>query len=316
MNEKYWGYLIHLSDNMWGDPWSRIRWAHYFPELSLDEDVWKNTIDFLPSQGINMVLIDVGDAVQYERHPEISVKGAWSKDKLKKELDRIRSLGMTPLPKLNFSAGHDSWLGVYSHMLSTPEYYQVCKDCIEEVAELFDRPKYFHLGLDEEDATNQGGQGMIIVRQMELYWHDVYKLLDYCEAAGCTPWVWATYAWTEGHLEEYLRRMPKSVLQSSGWYNRFKKNPDGKYNHNAIETYLALDRHGYQQILTSSCIEGYSKSSYETMEMAKNEMNDSNTLGFMTAPWRNCRFGDRYALMDDAFRFGLAKKEWYPEHCK
>ncbi len=313
MNNKYWGYLIHLSDNMWGDPWSRIRWAHYFPELSLDEDVWKNTIDFLPSQGINMVLIDVGDAIEYERHPEISVKGAWSKDKLKKELDRIRSLGMTPLPKLNFSAGHDAWLGDFSRMLSTPPYYQACKDCIEEVAELFDYPEYFHLGLDEEDTVNQGGQGMMVVRQMELYWHDVYKLLDDCEATGCTPWVWSTYSWAPGHLEEFIRRMPKSVLQSNGWYNRFKKLPDGKYSAIQCDIYKHLDEAGYKQILTSSCIEGYSMSSYETMEMAKNEMNDDNILGFMTAPWRNCRFGDRYALMDDAFRFGLAKKEWYPE---
>ena len=313
MNEKYFGYLIHLSDNMWGDPWSRIRWARYFPELSMDEDVWKNTIDFLPSQGINMVLIDVGDAMQYERHPEISVKGAWSKDKLKKELDRIRSLGMTPLPKLNFSAGHDAWLGDYSRMLSTPPYYEACKDCIEEVAEVFDHPKYFHLGLDEEDPINQGGQGYMVVRQMALYWHDVFKLFDFCEGAGVEPWVWSTLSWNEKERENYFKQMPKSVLQSNGWYNRFKKLPDGTYAAIQCNMYRMLDELGYKQVLTSSCIEGYSMSSYETMEMAKNELCDSNIVGFMTAPWRNCRTGDRYALMDDAYRFGLAKKDWYPE---
>jgi hypothetical protein len=313
MNEKYWGYLIHLSDNMWGDPWSRIRWAHYFPELNLDEDVWKNTIDFLPAQGINMVLIDVGDAVQYERHPELSIKGARSKDKLKKELVRIRSLGMTPFPKLNFSAGHDAWLGDYSRMLSTPKYYEVCKDCIEEVAELFEYPKYFHLGMDEEDAEMQGAQGFICVRQMELYWHDIYKLFDYVETTGCTPWVWTSPRLSEKDLAVYLQRMPKSVLQSNYWYNRFKKLHDGKYTMPHCNLYRTLDELGYQQILCSSCVEGYSMSYYETMEMAKNELNDNNILGFMTAPWRNCHFGDRYALMDDAFRFGLAKKEWYPE---
>ena len=313
MNEKYWGYLIHLSDNMWGDPWSRIRWAHYFPELALDEDVWKNTIDFLPAQGINMVLIDVGDAIEYERHPEISIKGAWSKDKLKKELDRIRSLGMTPFPKLNFSAGHDAWLGDYSRMLSTPKYYEVCKDCIEEVAELFDYPKYFHLGMDEEDAEMQGAQGYICIRQMELYWHDIYKLFDYVESVNCTPWVWTSPRLSEKDMAVYLERMPKSVLQSNYWYNRFKKLPDGSYSMPHCNLYRTLDEQGYQQILCSSCVEGYPMSSYETMEMAKNEMNDNNILGFMTAPWRNCRFEDRYDLMNDAFRFGLAKKEWYPE---
>ena len=315
MSGKYWGYLIHLGENMWGDPWSRIRWAKYYPELSLDEDVWKNTIDFLPSQGINMVLIDVGDAMEYARHPEISVKGAWSKDKLKAELDRIRSLGMTPFPKLNFSAGHDAWLGEYSRMLSTPKYYEVCKDCIEEVAEVFGYPKYFHLGLDEEDPVNQGGLSMIIVRQMELYWHDVYKLFDYCEEAGCTPWVWSTYSWTDGHLEEYLRRMPKSVLQSNGWYNRFKKLPDGTYTAKQINIYKTLDEAGYQQIMTGSLYENYSANYYETMKMAKEELSD-NVLGFMAAPWFNPRTKARYNLLNDAYRFGFAKQEVYPEYCK
>ena len=313
MSKKMWAYLMHLSDNMWGDPWSRIRWAHYFPELSVDEKVWKETIDFLPAQGINTVLIDIGDAIEYERHPEISVKGAWSKDKLKKELDRMRSMGLTPLPKLNFSAGHDAWLGDYSRMLSTPIYYQVCKDCIEEVAELFDQPEYFHIGLDEENPEMQGGQGYMCIRQMELYWHDVYKLLDYVEGAGCTPWVWPGLTWNPKEIDNYLKRMPKSVLQSNWWYNRFKKLPDGKYASEPCNIYGILEEHGFKQVPCCSTCEGYGMSAYETMEMAKNELTDSNLVGFMTAPWHNPRFSEEYILKYDAQKFGLAKKEWYPE---
>ena len=312
-NKKMWAYLMHLSDNMWGDPWSRIRWARYFPELATDETVWKNTIDFLPENGFNTVLIDVGDAIEYERHPEISVKGAWSKDKLKTELDRMRAMGLTPLPKLNFSAGHDAWLGDYSRMLSTPEYYQVCKDCIEEVAEVFGTPEYFHLGLDEENAVMQGGQGYICIRQMELYWHDVYKLFEYVEGAGCTPWVWTSPALDEKDMKVYLERMPKSVLQSNYFYNRFKKLPDGKYAHQFINVYTLLDEHGYKQVPCVSTCEGYSMCAYETMEMFKNEINDANIVGFMTAPWHNPRSSEEYILKYDALKFGLAKKEWYPE---
>ena len=147
MKQKMWAYLMHLSDNMWGDPGSMIKIAPYQPELTTDDKIWKDTIDFLPTQGFNTVLIDIGDAIQYETHPEISVKGAWSKDKLKAELNRMRAMGLTPLPKLNFSAGHDAWLGEYSRMLSTSTYYQVCKDLILEVAEVFGNPEYFHLGI-------------------------------------------------------------------------------------------------------------------------------------------------------------------------
>lgn len=316
MQDKIWGYLMHLGDNMWGDPGSRLRYEPaYYPELQVDDSVWRETIDFLPAQGFNMVLIDVGDGIQYDSHPEISVKGAWPKEKLKAELDRMRAMGLTPYPKLNFSAGHDAWLGVYSRMLSTPKYYEVCRDLILEVAELFDTPKYFHLGLDEEDPINQGGLSMIIVRQMELYWHDVYKLFDYCEEAGVTPWVWSTYSWTDGHLEEYLRRMPKDVLQSNGWYNRFKKLPDGTYTAKQVNIYKTLDEAGYKQIMTGSLYENYSANYYETMKMWKEELSD-NVLGVMAAPWFNPRTKARYNLLNDAYRFGFAKQEVFPEYCK
>ena len=157
--EMIYSYLIHLSDNMWAQPklvlpGDEEKQLH----LNCDDTVWRRVIDFLPGQGYNAVVIDVGDGVRYETHPEISVAGAWSKDKLKAELDYIRSKGMKVIPKLNFSAGHDGWLGKYAMMIATPEYYKVCKDLILEVAELFGTPELFHLGMDEETYGNQIGR--------------------------------------------------------------------------------------------------------------------------------------------------------------
>ena len=313
MSKKMWAYLMHLSDNMWGDPGSRIQIAPYQETLTLDEEVWKQTIDFLPAQGINTVLIDVGDAIEYERHPEISVKGAWSKDKLKKELDRMRAMGLTPLPKLNFSAGHDAWLGVYSRMLSTPIYYQVCKDVIEEVCEVFDTPEYFHLGLEEEDPVNQGGLSMIIVRQMDLLWHDIFYLFDCVEKAGSTPWIWSGLAQDEKMLDTFLQKMPRSVLQSNYFYNRIKKLPDGKYSVHSVNVYGILDEAGFKQVPTVSFFEGYCLNAEQTLTLVKEDLHDDQVRGVMTAPWRNPRTENKYSLLDDAYRFGLAKKKIYPE---
>jgi hypothetical protein len=80
--------------------------------------------------GMNMVVIDVGDAIEYASHPEISVKNAWSSTRLGEELARLRSLGLEPIPKLNFSTAHDQWLHDYSRMVSTPVYYKVCAEVI------------------------------------------------------------------------------------------------------------------------------------------------------------------------------------------
>lgn len=311
MKQKMWAYLMHLSDNMWGDPGAEIPVGEYHSELSVDETVWKETIDFLPSQGFNTVLIDVGDAIQYETHPEISVKGAWSKDKLKKELDRMRSMGLTPIPKLNFSACHDAWLGEYSRMLSTSVYYQVCKDVIAEVAEVFGNPEYFHLGMDEEDATNQKPQSMCCIRQGDLWWHDLYYLFDVCEKVGTRPWVWSGYCWN--NEETFLEKMPKSALQSNYWYNRMKKMPDGLYRELQARVYCTLDEAGYDQVPCTSFVEGYAPYAKETLKLGKEELSKEHLVGYMTAPWRNPRADAKYTLLDDAYRFALARKEIYPE---
>ena len=311
MKEKMWAYFIHLSDNMWMDTWIDKSIAPFYEELSVDENVWRKVLEFLPSQGFNTVLIDVGDAMQYERHPEISVKGAWSKDKLRKELNYIRSLGMTPIPKLNFSACHDAWLKEYSRMLSTPIYYQVCKDLIEEVVEVFDNPEYFHLGMDEEISDYQRAMKFSCVRNGELWWHDVYYLFDVCEKLGTRPWVWSDYCWRNREL--FLEKMPKSALLSNYWYNRMKKNPDGTYKEVAVETYRILEQNGYDQVPTCSSIEGDYFSAERTMELGKEIIAPERLVGYMTAPWHCTRTRDYYYLLHDAYQFGIGKKLLYPE---
>ena len=238
METRLHTYMIKLSTNMWGDEGSSWKYAPYHEELKTDYATWRQVIDYLPSQGFNSVLIDIGDAIQYETHPEISVKGAWSKEMLKKELDHMRSIGLMPIPKLNFSAAHDAWLGIYHRMVSTPVYYEVCKDIIMEVIELFDTPEYFHLGLDEENIDHQKGFSYVCIRQRDLWWHDAYFFFDIVEKAGCRPWVWADYCWEEP--KAYLEKMPRSVLQSNWAYDPIAKNADGSYKSVRYQTYVTL----------------------------------------------------------------------------
>ncbi len=304
-HDMMWAYLIHLSTNMWGDPWSTNRCSGYYGHMHTDETVWRNVIDFLPSQGINTLLIDVGDAICYESHPEIAVKGAWSKDKLKQELDYIRSLGITPLPKLNFSTCHDIWLGIYHRMVSTPQYYQVCADLIKEVCEVFGNPEYFHLGMDEELPEHQAGDVYCVCRQGELWWHDLFFLFDQCEKQGARPWIWSDMCW--GNKEEFLRRMPKSTLQSNWWYRAFERNPDGSFTDHRVETYRDLEKAGFDQVPTSSTF--YCEhSERETAEMMCRDIAPQRLKGMMSAPWFMTAPATYYALLNDAAHLGEAKR--------
>jgi len=313
MKDMIWAYLIHLGSNLWGDPGGTLTSNPYHDHLVTEDRTWRAVIDFLPDQGINTVVIDVADGIQYETHPELAIKGAWSKDKVRAELDYIRSLGMTPIPKLNFSACHDTWLGKYSYMVSTPEYYQVCKNVITEVHELFGQPKYFHLGMDEENLSCQKRYAYCVIRQGDLWWHDAYFFFDVCEKLGTRPWVWADYAWN--HEEEYFRRMPRSVLQSNWYYRTTKRNPDGTFVWPRFYFYEKLDKEGFDQVPTGSAI----KARYcnlNTMELCKEVVAPERLKGFMTAPWAYTTWDERYSLFNDAVRFGNARRDIFPETLK
>ncbi len=58
-------------------------------------------------------------------------------EKLRAELNRLRGMGLEPIPKLNFSTTHNGWLKYYRRMLSTPTYYKVCEDVLRDAYKIF-----------------------------------------------------------------------------------------------------------------------------------------------------------------------------------
>ena len=131
-NDLIWAYMLKLSHHMWDDETSPARGWYLKPQYTetnnTDIAVWDETVKYCAECGFNLILVDVGDGVRYESHPEISAPDAWDKDFLKKKLDEMRALGIEPIPKLNFSTGHDTWLKKYRRMISTDIYYAVCAD--------------------------------------------------------------------------------------------------------------------------------------------------------------------------------------------
>ena len=305
-----WAYLIQLGVNMWGQPNSIEKRSLYYDELPTEDDIWKQVVDFLPGQGFNTVVIDVGDGIEYESHPEISTKGAWSKQKLKDELDRMRAMGLNPIPKLNFSTGHDTWLKEYSYLIATPKYYEVCKDIITEVAEVFGNPELFHLGMDEETAGQQIRFNMVRYRQHDLLWHDLYFFFDMCDKVGARPWVWADPVWY--NEVEYLKRMPRSVMQSNWYYGFVDKDWQGKYTTRECEAFQTLEKAGFDQIPAGSCWDRNWLNASELMQLAKEEISPEHLKGQFACPWYLTRQIDLYSHLNEAQRFGYALREHYP----
>lgn len=298
--DMIWANLLHLSYNMWEDNQPEKykdddyncsscqearEWAHgYRSSLTFDEGVWNTLLNAMAAVGMNMIVIDLGDAVVYESHPELAVKNAWTPAKLKSELKKIRELGLEPIPKLNFATTHDVWLGEYSRMVSTPKYYDVCRNLIREVIDLFDTPRFFHLGMDEEVASYQRKFDYVVLRQNDLWWKDLYFLANEVEKKNVRPWIWSDYAWHQPDV--FFKKMPKSILQSNWYYDSsFDVNKLEGARKTYVQLYQNLEKQGFDQVPTGSNhsndvnMEG-------TIEHCRHLIDPSRLYGFMTAPWR------------------------------
>lgn len=303
-----WSFYLYLSNHMWKP-------VPDDEKNETDVALWDEMIDFIAERGYNMVVIDVGDGIKFESHPEISAPDAWDKDFLKKKLDEMRAKGIEPIPKLNFSACHCVWMKQYRYMISTPTYYKVCADLIAEVCEAFGYPRFFHLGLDEEVIQHQKAQHVAIIRQGEHWWHDAFFLFGECEKHGARPWVWSDYYWHNPDL--FKKNMPKSVLQSNWYYGSFTKDNVPENRLISINTYIELDRLGFEQVPTPSTWSmpnGINQQ--QTLDFCRQNVSPELLKGYMTVPWARTWRDREFYLKNDAHMFYVARKMYYPETLK
>ena len=287
-----WGNLLHVGMNMWED-WRPENHPHpgrlFDPNLRCDDVLFAELTQAMADAGMNLVVLDLADAVRYESHPEIAVNGAWTTERLRRELARLRGLGLEPIPKLNFGTAHDAWLKDYSRMVSTPRYYEICADLIAEVSALFDTPRLFHLGMDEENLDVQKDYEHVVIRQHDLWWRDLYFLIEQVEKAGSRPWIWSDYAWW--HPEQFYAKMPRSVVQSNWYYEADFEVPEGEtrprklgWKHGHV-AYLDLQDHGYDQVPTGSnwsTPDNFAR----TVAFCREHVAPEHLLGFLQTPWK------------------------------
>lgn len=286
-----WAHLVHLGSNMWNEEGNTRGREHRStpsasPVLLFNRELWDSHMKALKNSGVNTLIIDLGEAMLFESHPELAVDGSFDRRAMLEEIERLRAMGFELVPKLNFSACHDAWLKDYSRMLSTPIYYRVCKDLIDEVCSVF-KPKYVHIGMDEETAGHQKNFDIAIIRQFDLWWHDLYYFVDCVEKNNARAWVWSDYIWS--HTDEYLAKMPKSVIQSNWYYSNKFDSSDEKYAVR-LNSFKLLDEHGFDQVPTGSNF-SYSDNLELLTKYCKENISGEHLLGMMHSTWERIDHG-------------------------
>ncbi len=325
--KKIWCFTMQLGYNMWRDagsvpetrgPFQCEATGHYHHELMCDKTVWRRVIDLLPGFGVNTVLIDIGEGLQYESHPELAIPGSWTKEELKAELDHIRALGMDPIPKLNFSSYHDAWLGGNLPAKGSDAYHKLVKDLIDEVAELFGKIDFFHVGMDEEYLSTLGfwdkpwwqnryERTNSKPRTEEEYWNDVHFMIECIEKLGARAWL--SGDWYSAHKEGYEEKMPKSVVLSLSYFDFGINSYNGKYAPRPIyDDIHGLHDLGYDQIHIGSnftCHENLPQFVYYFMSTG---IADDQLLGFNATSMQATVDLNYYTLIDLAMRMGESRK--------
>ena len=283
-----WAVLVHLGTNLWyeegnfrGDG-KKIWQQPASPKMRFDRATWDKTVERFKESGVNTIILDIAEGMVYDSHPELATEGAWTREEMKAELERLDAMGFEVIPKLNFSVTHDYWLGEYSRMVSTSIYYKVCKDIIDEVCDLF-KPRFLHLGMDEECYANQSKYDYVVIRQNDLWWHDLRYLVDCVEANGVRAMMWSDYA--RHRPTEFVEKCPKSVVQCVWYY--FSKFTDEEMDEMCfvrVRPLTVLDRHGYD-LLPCASVE-YERENLEKLaEYCVANISPEHLLGLGTTTW-------------------------------
>ena len=309
------GFFLSLGGNGGRDKWSFVEHrgpaitqatGRYRETPATDLGVLRETVDGLAQFGVNLVVIDVLDAMQYHSHPEISLPGAFTHEQVRAELDYMRARGIEPVPKLNFSSCHDTWLKQYAWMKGTQTYYDVVRDLIDEVCEVFGHPSLFHLGMDEEDLPTHR-KGMTIIRCNDLWCHDLYFYMECVQKNGARPWIWGDFYWA--HPDIFEKKIPRECLISNWWYERLRVAPDGSFlPKTEMDTYVALAELGYDQLPCASTWACHQNIAQTVLFFKEKNLINEHLAGFMIAPWAGMNEVCRYQQLDDAYRLMHACK--------
>ena len=282
----------------------RNAWIAYSPRLRFSEKLYREAIGLMAEAGLNMVVLDLGDAVRWKSHPEIALRDALPRRRFRALLEWTRGQGVEPIPKLNFSAGHHRWLGQYRFMLCTPAYDRVVRDLIEEAAELFDGPRLFHLGMDEERFPTNDPEAYSLhnVTRHGRLWRDAVGHLGECtRRAGARPWVWGDPLW-EGSDQERRRAFPKGFVVSDWHYHSADDYPPTR----------RIAEMGYELIPTTSN-HSSAESTQTYADWVRKNVPPRQVLGMLQTVWRpltasyRSRYVEAIDLAGRAFRPGPEK---------
>ncbi|MBQ3066366.1 MAG: hypothetical protein IJC98_09050 [Clostridia bacterium] len=276
----HWAFHAHMGFNFFEPPIGEgtaaseeIPAEHCAEEhLRFDLDLFHMLTERLAAAGCNTIVLDIGEAMQYESHPRIACRGALSKDILREEIFNLKMRGIEVIPKLNFSTFRDVWMGEYRSGRSSPAYYGFCEDVIAEVCEVFGRPRLLHLGMETVCDERPDVTDVRLAKDSALWWKDLLFLAQTAMHYGARPWVWSDVF--SADPAAFLKRMPRDIVQSVRFFGK------GEALERDRLSCAQLDREGYDQI-PCGCFAPHAPSLADVTDVLDSTLSEGAHLGYL-----------------------------------
>jgi len=174
----------------------------------VDPDILKEHIrKEIAGYKYNTILWRVKGGYKYERWPRLTHRCALSRDTYRELVRFARAHSIDVMPGINVH-GHANWIGLkypefredgdYRTLCTRhPKTYELITDVIEELLDAFDRPKRFHVGLDEVrwQTLNVPEEKRCVrckgVPKWKLFADHVTRLHGILRARNVEMWMWA-----------------------------------------------------------------------------------------------------------------------------
>jgi hypothetical protein len=142
------GFLLHITHY---DPvWCAAKASEIPFDLSLSLDI----IDRMASVGLDLVVIDCGDGLIYQSHPELTRHYSQRMDVLQQLVHRANHRGIEVVPLLNFAQSgvfqNNHWFHPHHKLFDNEKYWQFAFEIIDELREIIQPCRFFHIGMDED----------------------------------------------------------------------------------------------------------------------------------------------------------------------
>jgi len=154
---------------------------------------------------MNLMLLEC-DQIEWKCAPEIKVSFAMPREDVKKDIAYANDHFIDVYPQVS-SLGHMHWIFAnhqhrdlaenpdhpYAYCPSNPESYKFIFKIYDEAVELFNHPKYFHIGHDEVTSVEAEFPHDAVCKQKtaaQLFIEDTLKIYDHLKKQGIGVMMW------------------------------------------------------------------------------------------------------------------------------